>query len=247
MIPDEPPAHLSPGHNLPPSPLETLVAAQKEAQTPALLERLEYFVTKADAKVVTDRITAGDAGDIISLAGKFMAPIEANRIALTAPYREAADAAKATCDVFLEPLRAAVERLRGRLKEWSDAEDKLIEEQQAEQEAFFRGGEIDPAKEEAAAKIQERDSIQPRGHAARIAADNLLPARRRKIVGDLGATVSQVERKIYRVVDARAVPDLILNSKTVHEAIIAVAKSMSKHMPEIDGIEITTEIDNQIR
>src|SRR3546814_4686384 len=78
-------------------------------------------------------------------------------------------------------------------------------------------------------------------------ADNLKPARRRKIVGDLGATVSQVERKIYRVVDVRAVPDLILNSKTVHEAIVAVAKSMSKHMPSIEGIEITTENDNQIR
>src|SRR3546814_14570688 len=74
-------------------------------------------------------------------------------------------------------------------------------------------------------------------------ADNLKPARRRKIVGDLGATVSQVERKIYRVVDVRAVPDLILNSKTVHEAIVAVAKSMSKHMPSIAGIEITTEND----
>src|SRR3546814_6192168 len=83
--------------------------------------------------------------------------------------------------------------------------------------------------------------------AARVMADNLKPARRRKIVGDLGATVSQVERKIYRVVDVRAVPDLILNSKTVHEAIVAVAKSMSKHMPSIEGIEITTENDNQIR
>src|SRR3546814_7410381 len=68
---------------------------------------------------------------------------------------------------------------------------------------------IDPAKEEAAALIEERDGIQPRGHAARVMADNLKPARRRKIVGDLGATVSQVERKIYRVVDVRAVPDLI--------------------------------------
>src|SRR3546814_10871857 len=101
--------------------------------------------------------------------------------------------------------------------------------------------------EEAAALIEERDGIQPRGHPARVMADNLKPACRRKIVGDLGATVSQVERKIYRVVDVRAVPDLILNSKTVHEAIVAVAKSMSKHMPSIEGIEITTENDNQIR
>src|SRR3546814_21150828 len=106
---------------------------------------------------------------------------------------------------------------------------------------------IDPAKEEAAALIEERDGIQPRGHAARVMADNLKPARRRKIVGALGATVSKVERKIYRVVDVRAVPDLILNSKTVHEAIVAVAQSMSKHMPSIEGIEITTEKANPNR
>src|SRR3546814_17210329 len=85
------------------------------------------------------------------------------------------------------------------------------------------------------------DLIQPRGHAARVMADNLKPARRRKIVGDLGATVSQVERKIYRVVDVRAVPDLILNSKTVHEALVPVAKSMSKHMPSTEGNEISSE------
>src|SRR3546814_7334185 len=82
--------------------------------------------------------------------------------------------------------------------------------------------------EEAAALIEERDGIQPRGHAARVMADNLKPARRRKIVGDLGATVSQVERKIYRVVDVRAVPDLILNSKTVHEAIVAVDRKSTR-------------------
>ena len=247
MIPDETPAHLAPGHNQPPSPIETLVAAQKEAQTKELADRLAYIVSRADAKEVVDRETAGQAGDIIKVANDFMAPIERDRIALTKAYRDAADAAKATCDEFLQPLVDALDRLRVRLKAWSDEEDKRIEDQRAEQAAFFRGGDIDPAKEEAAARVQEQAGIQPRGHAARVAADNLKPARRRKIVGDLGATVSQVERKVDRVVDVRAVPDLILNSKTIHEAIVAVARSMSKHMPEIDGIEITTETDNQIR
>ena len=61
------------------------------------------------------------------------------------------------------------------------------------------------------------------------------------------ATVSLVERKQYRVVDVRAVPDFILNSSTVHEAIAQVAKSLAKHMPEIPGIEVTSETDNQVR
>ena len=69
----------------------------------------------------------------------------------------------------------------------------------------------------------------------------------RKIVGDLGARVSTVDKKIYRVVDVRAVPDFILNSPTVHEAIVQVVKSMAKHMPVIAGIETTTATDNPIR
>src|SRR3546814_13631005 len=94
-----------------------------------------------------------------------MEPIERDRSALTKPYRDAADAAKATCDQFLQPLLDALDRLRARLKAWSDEEDERIEKRRAEQNAFLRGGHIDPAKEEEAAPIEERDGIQPRGHA----------------------------------------------------------------------------------
>src|SRR3546814_1896942 len=79
------------GDNPPPSSIETLVAAQKEAQTKALEERLAYIVGRADAKDIVDRETAGQAGDIIKVANDFMAPIERDRIALTKPYRDAAD------------------------------------------------------------------------------------------------------------------------------------------------------------
>src|SRR3546814_20321719 len=74
------------------------------------------------AKDIVDRETAGQAGDIIKVANDFMAPIERDRIALTKPYRDAADAAKATCDQFLQPLLDALDRLRARLKAWSDEE-----------------------------------------------------------------------------------------------------------------------------
>src|SRR3546814_16483101 len=78
------------------------------------------------AKDIVDRETAGQAGDIIKVANDFMAPIERDRIALTKPYRDAADAAKATCDQFLQPLLDALDRLRARLQAWSDAEDEQI-------------------------------------------------------------------------------------------------------------------------
>ena len=249
MIPDETPVR-GIGDNLPPSPLETLVDAQREAQTP-FTERLEYFIMKADAKQVSDRETAGDAGDIIRLAGEFMKPIEADRIALTKPYRDAADAAKAVCDKFFEPLIDAMDRLRERLDAWSKEEDKRIEEQRAEQARFFGGGHTPapgklgppPTGGSAVAKKTEPGSL----HVHINTSDELRQPRRRKIVGDLGAVVSQVDRKTYRVVDVLKVDPLILNSKTVHDAIIAVAKSMAKHMPEMTSIEVTTEAANQIR
>lgn len=246
MIPDETPVR-GIGDNLPPSPLETLVDAQREAQTP-FTERLEYFIMKADAKQVSDRETAGDAGDIIRLAGEFMKPIEADRIALTKPYRDAADAAKAVCDKFFEPLIDAMERLRERLDAWSKEEDKRIEEQRAEQARFFGGGHT-PAPGKLGSPPTGGSVVEKPGTPSLYERMNeeLRQPRRRKIVGDLGAVVSQVDRKQYRVVDVLKVDPLILNSKTVHDAIIAVAKSMAKHMPEMTGIEVTTEAANQIR
>src|SRR3546814_15982441 len=99
------------------------------------------------AKDIVDRETAGQAGDIIKVANDFMAPIERDRIALTKPYRDAADAAKATCDQFLQPLLDALDRLRARLKAWSDGEDERIEKRPAEQNAFLRGGHNAPTTE----------------------------------------------------------------------------------------------------
>src|SRR3546814_4391857 len=115
----------------------------KETQTKALEELLAYIVCRADANDIVDRETAGQAGYIIKVANDFMAPIERDRIALTKPYRDAAVAAKATCDQFLQPLLDALDRLRARLKAWSDEEDERIEKRRAEQNAFLRGGHID--------------------------------------------------------------------------------------------------------
>src|SRR3546814_3709890 len=93
---------------------QTRCALVTGVQTCAL--PISYIVGRADAKDIVDRETAGQAGDIIKVANDFMAPIERDRIALTKPYRDAADAAKATCDQFLQPLLDALDPLRARLK-----------------------------------------------------------------------------------------------------------------------------------
>jgi hypothetical protein len=234
MIPDETPAKPAPiGHNQPPSPIEVAVAAQREAQTPERKERVAYIVDRAGAKDVVDRETAGQAGDIIKVGRDVEKLIETDRVALTKPYRDAADAAKAECDQFLAPLREALERLAARVQAWSDAEDERIAAQQREQEAFF------------APKPDLTPDVQPASPPPPSPAAPVKPARRQRIVGDLGSRVTQAETKTYRVIDVRAVPDFILETETVKTAIAQVARTMGKHMKEIPGIEIT--VDTGIR
>lgn len=239
MLPDEPEElpneRIRIGGNNPPGPVETLVAEQREAQAPKE-DRLTEIVRHADAKEVVDRETAGQAGDLIKIALAFEKMVDEDRIALTRPYRDAADAAKAECDKFLEPLRGSVEDLRARLKAWSDEEDERIAQQQREQEEFFAAPK--PAPDEASGEPAPPPPPPPPA---------MRPAKRKPIVGDLGSRVSQVEKKSYRVSDISKVPDFILASPTVHEAVIAVVKSLAKHMPEIPGIETITETDNKIR
>lgn len=245
MIPDEseeiaPRAQGGMGHNLPPSPIEMLVREQREAQDPKK-DRLLEIIRHTDAKNVVDRETAGQAGDLIKIALAFEKLVDSDRIERTRPYRDAADAAKAECDQFLEPLREAVENLRARLKQWSDDEDERIEAQRKEQEEFFRTAKTEPPAETAS---EDTPAETPRPAPP---PPNLKPAKRRAIIGDLGARVTQADKKVYRVSDISQVPDFIMNSPTVHDAIIAVVKSMAKHMPDIPGIETTTETDNKIR
>ena len=230
------------GNNQPPSPIETLVAAQREAQTKERAERLAYIVEKANAKDVVDRETAGQAGDIIRVASQFEKVVEEDRVERTRPYREAADAAKAVCDEFLEPLRSAAENLRKRLGAWDKAEEQRIRDQAAEQDAFFNPPQPEPERLRSDASKEVEEIKRPAPTPAPVK-----PAKRRKITGDLGARVSTVEVKHYNVVDVHAVPDFIMQSATVKEAIVTVARSMAKHMPEIPGIEITTTTESRVR
>ena len=268
LEPENPNPRAVAGNNMPPSPIETLCELQRDAQTPERRERVRYVTQRANAKTVEDRETAGQAADIIKVATEVETLIETDRVNLTRPYREAADRAKNICDEFLEPLREARANLKQRLDAWNDAEDRRIEEQRAEQEAFFNG-QIDPAKEKAADAAIEGaglssprkaiDYSQPaeekpftRGVAQPAPSSHMKPPamrepKKRKITGDLGATASRTTTKEYRVVDVRAVPDFILQSDTVKEAIVQVAKSVGKHMGSIDGIEITEKRGTQVR
>src|SRR3546814_17358691 len=97
MIPDETPTAPARGigDNQPPSPIETLVAAQKEAQTKALEARLANIGGRAHAKDIFDRETARQAGNIIKVANDFTAPLARARNRPPHPIPNAAPAANA--------------------------------------------------------------------------------------------------------------------------------------------------------
>lgn len=234
MLADEQPAPT--GHNRPPSPVEHLADEQREALT-TFAQRRDEIVASASAKNVFDRASAGDAGDIIRIARDVFERIDQDRRERTDPYRRAAEAAKGAVDEFWQPVLNALDGLRSRLKQWTDAEDARIAAQQAEQDA-----EMERLR-------QQRLPMSPMPHASAqpTTPARMVPAPSRKIRGDLGATVSTVEKPKFEVVDVKLVPDWIMATPTVHRAIIQVVESMAKHAGEIPGIARSTVSTNQIR
>jgi hypothetical protein len=250
MIEDEAPLPAPRDHNRPPSLVETIVEDQAEALL-TFAQRRDELVTAAKAKEVFDRISAGDATDIIRIASEVYKRIDQERRDRTDPLRRAADAAKGKVDEFWQPVVDAMDALRVRLKQWTDAEDALIEQQKAEQEAA-----MNRMREAAMSTTRQPSPASPAGQPLTAPAGRPIPAdpapifkpaARRRIRGDLGATLATVERAQYRVVDIKQVPDWILSTPTVHDAIISVVKSLAKHTGDIPGIERTVITDNQIR
>lgn len=232
MIPEEKPvdwretgAPPPKSDNLPPSIAELAVEDLRTALE-RFKDRRDEFVKSATTQIVKDRHDVGAAGDTIKLGKRVWEMIERERTDRSEPHRDAQLALKAFADEFWSPAYDALTVLNEQIRAFNAAEKKRVEDQRAEQAA-------------AMAAMREKVAAPPMPV-------DVLPARRKKTRGDLGATVSIVDKVEYTVTDVRAVPDVILNSETVKAAIIAVAKSMSKHMPVIDGITKTVVEDHRI-
>lgn len=249
MIPDEEQQGRPPrDHNLPPDPVEVMRVAMPEALE-RFQKRRDEIIESANRKQVTDRFSAGDAGDIIGIADKVQKLIDAARRELTDPHHHARDLGKAIADEFWSSAEDALAQLRGRLQAWNDDEDKRIADQQAEQDAFMakmqNSAVVTASEQDDGRKAEGREHIDysaPASPAAPPSASvpGMRPAKRRKIVGDLGAVVSSADVTEYTITDIRLVPDFIMSSPTVHAAVKQVIKSMARHLGDIPGVEKTT-------
>ena len=226
--PEVPEAGGGMGHNQPPSPIDTLVAEQREGQAP-FEERRDEIIAALNKKQVQDRISAGEAGDLLGIVKAFSDRLSGERVERTKPYRDAADQAKAVYDGFIDPLEVAADELLERLNTWNREEKARAKAQQREQEAMLGDVAKGPA-------VTSPVPAQPRKKAKKVVAR-----------GDYGNKVVATDVASYEVVDVRAIPDHILNTTAVHDAIIQVVKSMAKHFPDVPGVKKTVTEETRIR
>jgi hypothetical protein len=224
--------------------------------------RRSEFLTSASRQVVRDRESAGAAADTIKLAGEVWAEIEAHRKERSEPFRTTHLALTAAAREFWEPVVEQMQGLAEQIDAYTEVEDKRIADQRAEQQrerAALRNPTIDPEKE----KLAEQALDTALGHKSRPIIDynpseprvvkvmaapspQMLPAKRAKIRGDLGATVSQKTIVEYEIEDISLIPAHIMTSPTVVEAILTVVRSTARHMGIPAGIRVKNTTGNRI-
>ncbi|MDC7810531.1 hypothetical protein [Sphingomonas koreensis] len=232
MIDDEAPL-FGPGHNNPPSQIEAAIAEQRQSLE-AYRVRRDDFVRAADAAVVRDRDTAGQAADIKHLAAAVWKDIDDARRKRSDPFYEAQTTLKAIADDFWQPVFDALKALGAKVQAWDDAEKARIQQQQDEQNAEMR---------------RLRDQAAPAGAVRSATPAPTAPAReprRRRTRGDYGGTVVEKTTHQFEVIDVRAIPDFILNAAPVHAAIISVVRGMAK-VTDVPGIKKISGSEIELR
>jgi hypothetical protein len=243
------------GHNQRDVRADTL-AELRDLLEPFKIQR-ERYLKAAKAAVVRDRGTAGDAGDLIKLAGEIREKIQSKRMEVTRPLRDAADAAKGEADQFWQEVDDEMDRVLGLIDTFRTDEADKIKTQQREQDEMMARLAPKPApviavEGPAPHPSEGRDYLD---YSQGLTVDNVpLPviappreAKTRAIRGTYGARVGGATEKTYTVEDLDKVPRWIMETETVKNAIAAVAKSFAKHHPNIPGIAVHTADVTRVR
>lgn len=256
MIPDEEPQYVARDHNQPPGllPLALAVDEFKEFireravgdEGKTFETRKQEIIRSANNAVLRTRADVGAAGDVIKIAGKVWKRLEASRFERSQPYRDTADALGRVAESFWDDVLEALDGLHAKIKTWTDAEDKRIEDQRIEQEQHMERLRQAAAPPAPTLPLLDEEAAPPQIAPAPPTPPPAAP-KRRKIKGDLGAIVSTVEKDTYAVTDVRALPDYVLNAPGVHEAIISVVRATKKTLGVPNGVKVTTHQDNQVR
>jgi hypothetical protein len=262
MIPDEVPQAAGEvfGHNSGATLLQR-ARIEQEAALETFAQRKSQFLSSASKQTVRDRQSAADAADTIKLAVAVRKLIDEDRAKRTDPYREVHTNLIGMVDEFWSPVEDSMLNLFNQIEAWNADEDKRIADQKAEQEAEMarmRGGSgrYVVADEVAAYPVPTNggrsylDYTAVQSAPVKPAAPGPIvgrPARTAKIRGDLGGVISRDQVKVYEIEDIKALPAWIFETETVKEAILNVARSNAKHMPNIPGIKTSTALKTNVK
>lgn len=233
------------GSNLRP-PLRDDARFQAREMLEAFEKRKEDILKSARSfQTIPNRAVAGDVADVVKTAKAIGEIIDARRLELTEPYREAAGTVNATVAVFWDDVATELARLEGLVDQFRrDEADRAAAAQRAQEEERRRLRAENAPKP--AGREQTFTHQEHVGDAATYATAAARPAAA-PIRGAYGARVGTRKHIEAKVVDVTKVPLEILQSTTVIAAIEKVAKDLAKHRETIDGIEITRGDRTQIR
>lgn len=223
-------AEASIGHNNPPSLVNEAVQAMEAAVAP-YRDRAEQLVAAADRAAVIDHDTAGKAADLVKMIRVCHTAIEDARKAVKEPYLEAGRKIDAVGKQYTDPLANAKRKVEDKIDVFQREERARLEAERRRMEELRRQQELEAAAAGEAAPEPAPAVAEPQ-----------------RIEGDLGAKVSTKTEWHHEVLDYRALPESILLSVGVKEAIDKAIKAQIRAgVREISGVRIWSEQKAAVR
>lgn len=213
-------------------------------------QRRDEFIAAAGRAVVRSIDEAGRAADLIGMAAEVGDRVTAARKDVSDPHFEAHRTAIAEATAFWEPVTEAMGDVQGMVDAYTAQRDALIAQQKEEQAAAAQPVAPGPrANVDYTAPVQPRSQPETAAPTAREGVAVPAPARTASIRGDYGYKVTKVAETVIEVVDWRAVPEHIMDSPVVKEAIRKVALGIVRatKVKNIPGLLISEAGKNSIR
>ena len=232
---DDRPAHLLPNR---PELREEVALELREKLLP-LEARKAQILERLPKVVVTDNASAGAASDFVAIAETLLSDVDDARKAVKRPLDAAIDVVQARAGKFAEPIEDAASKVRARIRKFrAEARERAARaaEEQAAEEARLRA--------EAEARERGQLAVEPVPAPEPVpVAEISLPVAR----GDYGSKVRDKREKVWKITDPRQLPDTILNSPKVQEAMLAAVKRLGSLQEQIPGARFEWAVGDAIR
>lgn len=213
------------GHNKPPL-AEELAAEMAEVIAP-LRERSEQLLASAAKIKIIDEEDIGKIGDTAKMIKALSDKVIEGKGAILDPVYDAQSRVIAAASNFVDPLDEARRSLAQLIDDFRAEQKRLADEKKQKQLDFER--ELARQKNVQISEAPPAPVTPPPKRAT--------PAR-----GDYGGRVGQRKTITVSIEDFSLIPETILQSIKVKEAILSVARSMAQHQESIPGIKIERDL-----